>query len=108
MKLETKKLKQRTLQQNRALHLYFTHLADELNSAGLDMRKVLKPSVDIPWTTMNIKNFLWRPIQKAYLNKDSTTKLNSEEIDKVFEILNRHLAKFGVSMPFPCIDELEK
>ncbi|MBI5573507.1 MAG: hypothetical protein HY919_03005 [Elusimicrobia bacterium] len=71
------------------------------------MRKVLKPKVDIPWTNMNIKNFLWRPIQEVYLNKKSTTKLNSEEIDKVFDILNRHLAKFGIHIPFPSIEEQE-
>ena len=47
--------KQRTAKQNRALHLYFTHLADELNSAGLDMRKTLKPGVEIPWDGKSIK-----------------------------------------------------
>ena len=37
--------KQRTIQQNRALHLYFQLIADRLNDAGLDMRVVLKPDM---------------------------------------------------------------
>ena len=37
----------RTEQQNKALHVYYRILADELNDKGLDMRKVLKPEIDI-------------------------------------------------------------
>jgi len=40
----------RTLPQNSAMHLYFGWLAKAFNDAGLDMKKVLKPEVDIPWT----------------------------------------------------------
>ena len=76
--METKE-KQRTDQQNRALHLYFTQLAKILNEAGLDMRKVLKPSINIPWTAKSIKENLWRPIMKIQLGKDSTTELTTKE-----------------------------
>ncbi len=107
MKFDKIKEKQRTLTQNRAFHLYFTQLAEELNDAGLDMRKVLKPEVEIPWTPENIKNHLWRPIQHAYLNKKSTTELTSQEIDKVYDVFNRHVAKFGIHIPFPSIETLE-
>jgi hypothetical protein len=93
---------QRTLRQNSALHSYFSQLADTLNEAGLDQRKVLKPSVDIPWSVESVKNQLWRPIQQAYLSKKSTTELETSEIDKIYLILNRHLAeKFGISVEFP-------
>lgn len=40
--------RERTLTQNRAIHLWFTMLADALNDAGLDMRTVLKPEIEIP------------------------------------------------------------
>lgn len=101
-----KEWKQRTIQQNKALHLYFQHLADRLNEAGLDMRVVLKPEVDIPWSKDSVKEFLWRPIQRYMLLKKSTTELGSQDIDKVFETLNRHLAeKFGLSEPFPSLEE---
>ena len=93
---------QRTNKQNAALHKYLEMLSTALNDAGLDMKKVLKPSVDIPWNTVNAKEYLWKPIQKALLNKNSTTKADRNEYTQVYETLNRHTAeKFGVSIPFP-------
>lgn len=98
---------QRTIQQNKALHVLFQLLADELNNAGLDMRKTLKPEVEIPWTPRNVKEFLWRPIQKAQLNKTSTTELTTSEIDQVFDTINKHLGeKFSLHVAFPSIDQI--
>lgn len=94
--------RQRTLSQNRALHLYFTMLAEALNDAGLDMRKVLKPGIDIPWTSKMVKEHLWRPIQKIYLEKKSTTELTTIDPTVIHDILNRHLSeKFGITVEFP-------
>lgn len=100
------KPKQRTAQQNRALHLYFGMVAETLNDAGLDIRAVLKPNVEIPWSPGTVKEYLWRPIQKILLQKESTKELTTTEIDRVFDVLNAHLAKFGVHEPFPSIEEL--
>lgn len=98
---------QRTIDQNSALHLYFAHLAEELNDAGLDIRKVLKPEIDIPWTPLLIKEHLWRNLQKVILKKDSTTELTTKDIDKVYEVLNRFLSeKHGLHVPFPSIETL--
>lgn len=97
----------RTPQQNKAMHEYYRLVADRLNAAGLDMRAVLKPEVDIPWSTQTVKEFLWRPVQKAALGKDSTTQLTTREIDVVYDILNRFLAeKHGIHEPFPSLEEL--
>lgn len=99
--------KQRTLKQNNALHKMFELLADELNTAGLDMRKTLKESIDIPWSKDTVKDYLWRPIQKAQLQKSSTTELTTKDIDSVFETLNRHLGeKFGLHVDFPSIEQV--
>lgn len=99
--------KQRTLTQNRALHLYFTKVAKELNDAGLDLRAVLKPTVEIPWGTESIKTFLWKPVQKLQLGKESTTELTTQEIDKVYETLNRFLGeKHGIHVAFPSEEEM--
>jgi hypothetical protein len=99
--------KQRTIQQNRALHLYFQLIADRLNDAGLDMRVVLKPEVEIPWSKESVKEYLWRPIQKISLRKKSTKELSTSDIDKVYMTLNRFLAeKHGVSEPWPSFDDL--
>jgi hypothetical protein len=105
--IQTKKEQQRTELQNRALHLYFTFIAGALNDAGLDMRKVLKPEVSIPWSTETVKEYLWRPIQKLQLGKTSTTQLTTKEIDLVFDTLNRHLGeKFGVHEDFPSVETI--
>lgn len=105
--IEEKTYPQRTKQQNKALHKLFSLLAEELNDSGLDQRKVLKESIDIPWTQTAIKEQLWRPIQTAQLNKKSTTELTTKEIDEVFDTINKHLGeKFGLHIPFPSIEEL--
>lgn len=97
----------RTTRQNRAIHLMFTQLAQSLNDHGLDMRKTLKPEVDIPWDGRTVKEYIWRPIQKAVLGKKSTTELTTKEIDGVFEIINKHLGeKFGIEIQFPSIETM--
>ena len=101
--------KRRTDKQNAALHLYFTQLSEALNDAGFDMKKLLKQEIDIPWDTINAKEYLWRPIQKELLKKKSTTELKSNEIDKVYEVLNRMIGeRTGIYIPFPSIEELER
>ncbi|MEK7524002.1 MAG: hypothetical protein AAB588_03135 [Patescibacteria group bacterium] len=97
---------QRTTLQNRALHLYFTLLADAMNEAGIELKEAL-PEIDIPLDGELVKNAIWRPVQRAQLNKISTTKLTTKEIDKVYDTLNRYLGeKYGLHVPFPNIDEL--
>ena len=92
--------KQRTITQNRALHLFCGMLADLLNASGMDMRRVLKQDVDIPWTTESAKEYLWRPIQEAVIGKTSTTEADRIEYSQVHEVLSRHLAqKLGVTAP---------
>lgn len=85
----------------------FQHLADELNNAGLDMRRTLKQEVEIPWNADTVKEYMWRPIMKAQLGKESTTELETKEIDMVFDTLNRYLGdKHGLHTPFPSIETL--
>lgn len=101
------KEKKRTAAQNRAIHLMYTMIAQSLNEAGFDMKRTLKKDVAIPWNPTTVKEYLWRPIQKAQLGKESTTELNTKEIDEVFDTLNRHLGEVtGVHVPFPSIEEV--
>lgn len=92
--------KQRTLTQNSALHLFLGWLAEELNAAGMDMRRVLKQEVDIPWTTESCKEHLWRPIQELVINKSSTVEADRVEYTAVYDVLARHMAtKLGITVP---------
>ena len=94
--------KPRTNTQNNALQVYCRELAKALNDAGLDMKQVLKPEVDIPWNQDAVREHLWKPVQKAVIQKESTTEANTADYSKVYDVLNRHLAeKFGISIPFP-------
>jgi len=95
-----------TPSQRRALHLYCDMLAARLNEAGLDMKAVLKPEVDIPWNKMSVKEHLWKPIEKIMVDKDSTEDMTNKEVSEIYEVLNRHLGdKLGVSVPFPSMEE---
>ena len=104
--MKEKEYNQRTLQQNRALHLYFQMVADELNEHGLDMRKVLKPHVDIPWNKDTVKEYLWRPIMKLQLRKKSTIQMTTRDIDAIYDTLNNFIAKQGLHVEFPSIEAI--
>lgn len=103
LRCQVKTGKQRSDVQNNALHKYCEMLAESLNSAGLDMRKVLKPEVEIPWNKDSVKDELWRPIQIAMTKKKSTTEPLRGQYGEIYETLNRHMSqKFGISVPWPC------
>lgn len=96
---------QRTDQQRKAIEVYCRELAKALNAAGYDQRAVMsemKEGVEVPWRQESVKETLLKPIVKAVLKKDSTTKLDTAEVSKVYDILNRWTSeKFGVSVLFP-------
>ena len=99
----------RSLQQNRALHLYFTLLADELNLKGIEFKKFIR--VDIPWSGIMIKEILWKPLQKVYLKEKSTTKLTTKSMNEIYDIMNRLISertKGEVQVTFPSLEELFK
>ena len=106
-------MKNRTIQQNKSLHLYFQHLADELNGAGYSVRKTLKEDFELDWTPSLIKEIIFKSIIKAKFNKSKTSELSSGELQIAYDELNRHLGqKFGIHIPFPSletmIEQLEK
>lgn len=102
-----KEFPKRTVQQNKALHVLFELLASELNERGLDMRRTLKETIDIPWSRASVKEYLWKPVQKAQLDKQSTTELTTKEIDQVFDTLNRFIGeKFSFHVGFPSIEDI--
>ena len=92
----------RTTQQNKALHKYCEMLAESLNDAGLDLRKTLRHDIEVPWTKDLVKEYLWRPIQEAMTEKESTTDLTTVEPSEIHTVLSRHLGeKFGIYVPWP-------
>lgn len=97
--------RQRSDQQRKAIEVYCNELAKAMNAAGLDQRAVLasmREGVEIPWSQDRVKDTLWREVQKAMLDKTSTTNLSRQEVSQVYEALNRWTSQtLGVSVPFP-------
>lgn len=105
IKVSVKSAKTRTLTQNSSIHKYCALLAEAFNDAGLDMQKVLAEGTSIPWSEDKVKNDIWRVVQVAALGKESTTKLETNEVSKVYDIVNRHISQtFGIFIPFPSRD----
>lgn len=75
--------KQRSKQQNKAIHLFCSKLADELNGKGYYIPFVLKPTYELRWDTQSVKENLWKPIQNALLKKEHTADLNKNEVTKI-------------------------
>ena len=100
---------QRTESQNNAIHLYCERLADALNNAGFEIKKVMEvKTADVPWTKESVKELLWRPIQEAAVDKHSTTTLEKMDVDRVYSILDRHISSnFGVTVEFPNKEQLD-
>lgn len=96
----------RTPPQNNAIHKWCEMLADSLNDAGLDMRRVLKPEADIPWTKSAVKEMMWHPVQRAMYpeaadgdGNPSTALLERNQVSGIYEAITRHLAQ---SQGFQC------
>ena len=106
--MEEKPQKQRTIVQNRAMYKLFSNLSDQLNTLGLDMKVILKPTYQIWWTPESIKRDLWVPLQNAMLDKEHTSDLNTNEVSKVFEQLAHIIGeKHGVEIDFPSQEQTE-
>ena len=93
----------RTSLQNRTLHLYFTFCAEALNEAGFEFsyRNIKGMEIEIPWSGEMFKEYVWRPIQKTLFDFESTTKLNTAQINAILDVLTRHFANLGLSVQFP-------
>ena len=105
-----KRVDKRTTTQNNALHKYFELVAEALNEAGLTIEKVIKNfTMEHEWSAGAVKEILWREAQRFATQKESTTELDkTKEIDAVWEIVNRFLAKLKVeSIPFPSMENTE-
>lgn len=98
----------RTITQNSSIHKYCQILSDKFNEAGLDMQTVLAEGTSIPWSESKVKEDIWRTVQIALTGKESTKDLNTDEVSKVYDVVNRHLSQtFGVSVQFPSRDNYE-
>ena len=100
--------KPRTPSQNKALWLYLTQLANELNQAGVDQKLFIEKLKG--WEVPITKEFLhtiWKMKQQKMFGTDSTRELSSDQVTQVYETINNFTGtQFGVSDAFPSMDSL--
>lgn len=104
----------RTNKQNNSLHLYFRQLADELNDAGFSVNDGVVIVLDVPFSEGNVKELIARKILEAMQWTDqngdvitSTAKLNTKQAMELYRIMDNAVCeRTGVSVAYPCIDEL--
>ncbi len=91
----------RTNQQNKGIHAFCNEVAKQMEARGLDMKTVLKEGVPISPTKELIKEYMWKPIQKALTGKESTTAINKKQVNEVYEYLSKLLAeKYDINVRF--------
>jgi hypothetical protein len=110
--------KQRTGQQNNAIHKFCRMIADACNDAGYEytIKSLLRDketkkskAIGMPWTWERVKDVIWLEVQTAmYPEKSrSTTALKSDEVTQVANVIIRHLATdLGLNIPFPSKEEM--
>ena len=106
--MTTKAKHQRTEAQSNALHLWFRQVAQAMDEKHIDMQALMEAKkVSVPVTENVVKEIIWQPIQAVMIGEKRTTKLSSDEVSKVFDVLNRHFAENfdGLHVPFPSMDE---
>ena len=81
-------------------------MSQALNEAGYGVKRFYEEvkKVEIDWSDGSVKENIWRPIQEAMTEKYSTTELEKNEIDLVYEQVNRVLSEIGIHVPFPSED----
>lgn len=98
----------RTNAQNAAMHLWLSQVAAELDKEGFTLQNVVAEikQAEIRPTGKNLKEAMWRPYQLAATGKASSAQLDKQEVDRVYEGLNKFLGEhFHIHVPFPSEDK---
>lgn len=95
--------KQRSEKQNSALHVYCKLLANAMNDAGYPLIiKINGKETEVDWCLHSVKNYIWRPVQKAINGKHSSKDGSTKDYPEIYENINRHTAsKLGINVPWP-------
>ena len=86
----------------------FQNISFELNRIGMEFtfHGIKGMEIQTTYTPEIVKEFIWRPLQNAMLDKQSTTKLTTSDINAIFEVLAKWFSEKGVMIEFPSIDTI--
>lgn len=95
--------KKRTTQQNKALHKFFLIICERLNEMGMEFQYngIKGMELSTRYTETIVKEFFWKPIQYTLFEIESTTKLNTKQINEIAEVIIKYFAEKGVYVEFP-------
>lgn len=99
--------KKRTNQQNRALHLFCKIIADKLNEQGqsYNIAVFYDKIFEVPFTLNIVKDQIWKPIQLALYDDESTTTLTTEKINQIVNVINKFMAeKYEIYVDWPSFE----
>ena len=98
----------RSGQENKALHVLFQNISFELNEKGFEYtwKGIQGFDISVKYTPEIVKNFIWKPLQNALLNKSSTTQLTHNDIQLIFYILGKFFAENKIEIQFPSKEQL--
>lgn len=96
--------------QNRALHKYFELIAIELNELGQEFcyTGISGKQLQMRYTQSIIKEMFWKPIQQTMFGTNTTTKLDTKQINEIVDVFSKFFAERGVVLSFPSIDTLNE
>lgn len=83
--VDIKNLDTRTLQQNKAMHVWCNQIAETLNQNNLYMTGLF--GNEIVWSMELVKEQIIKSMIKLLFNIDSTTKLKRKEIDTLIDYI---------------------
>lgn len=103
-----KVIKSRSLTQNKALHKYFELISDKLNHMGFTFAYTgLKGlELEMRYTPEIVKNMIIKPIMISMFKIESTTKLTTDMINDIIDVMNSYFSSRGEYIPFPSIQSL--
>lgn len=84
----------RSIAQNRLIHQVCKNISEELTKQKISLNSVLKH--DTPPSMLAVKELMFKSVVLSLYGKDSTTKLNKDEINLVFDTLIMVLAHKGL------------
>lgn len=93
----------RTTLQNASIHLYGSLVAQAMNDGGITKKIYFDAKqVDCEWTRESVIEDVWREIQNALYDHRKTSKLDRDQVSKVYDQVSRILAEnFNVRQEFP-------
>ena len=89
------------VKQSAALHVFLRLLSLELNKNGFTVQNFFKEGIEIPFSEELVKEHIWRPMQRAITQKDSTQSLTTLETQEIAEFVNLAMAERGIHVPWP-------